>query len=271
MTEKNWFKWVQFAASIFAMLFAGSGGVPMPNVTFGKPTTPPTVITPPAPVAPMPQQLAPAADVREAIGQISFPLANGRGSAGCTATVIYPALGDGRYLVLTAAHCVEGTSSVGKMKLRNGKVFSVEVANKDKQSDCCWLRTVEPQKSLPMARLASTLPAKGDKVLHAGFGVDNPGNTEYGEVIQPDNGAGQTQFNLSVSHGDSGGGIALNSKGEIVSCVCCTSRLNGKGAMWGANVVAIRKAIPKVNTSVWTWEPVEMPVREESSAPVDCR
>lgn len=262
MVDTKWFKWVQFAASIFAMFFAGAGGVPIPNVSFGKPVTPPTAITPPAPLPALIPAPQPAAVVQEAIGQISFPMANGRGSAGCSATIIFPALADGRYLVLTAAHCVEGTASVGRMKLRSGKTFAVEVASKDKEADCCWLRTVEPQKGLPTARLAATLPVKGDKVLHAGFGVDVPGNTEYGEVVEPDNGAGQSQFLLSVSHGDSGGGIALNSKGEIVSCVCCTSRLNGKGAMWGANVKAIRKAIPKLNTNAWEWEPVEMPIRE---------
>jgi len=259
MLDKPWFKWLQLALLVITAISSSAGGLPLPSVQFGTPK-PPSTNPAPAP-APAPQQLAPAADVREAIGQISFPMANGRGSAGCTATVMFPALPDGRYLVLTAAHCVEGTSPVGRMKMRSGKTFAVEVASKDREADCCWLRTVEPQKALPTARLAANLPTKGDKVLHAGFGVDVPGNTEYGEVVEADNGAGQSQFNLSVSHGDSGGGIALNSRGEIVSCVCCTSRLNGKGAMWGANIKAIRAAIPRLNTSQWDWEPVDMPTR----------
>src|SRR5262245_33958245 len=50
-------------------------------------------------------------EAKAAIGRIRF------GNAGCTATVIYPRRSDGRWDILTAAHCTGGVGSRGRFEV----------------------------------------------------------------------------------------------------------------------------------------------------------
>lgn len=197
---------------------------------------PPTIITKPAPVVPQappgipqpgPVQPGPTQNPIEAIGRIQF------GSAGCTATVIAPPRADGQYDCLTAAHCVRDVGAEGKMTLRTGKSFRIRVVAMDRGADWCWLRTVDAPAGLPVARLAAAHAAEGTPVWHAGFGVDKPGNVEEGTATRGPVG-GQCEYYLSVSSGDSGGAIVNRATGEVLSPVCCTTRLSGKGRVFGA-------------------------------------
>jgi hypothetical protein len=198
----------------------------------------------------------PKPDAWNAIGRIQF------GNAGCTATIVGPRRTDGRWDVLSANHCFERTPTTGTMRLRDGTEFSIKLVNKNKQADCAWLVTDRADlDTLPFALLADKLPAIGDKIFHGGFGVDVPGNKETGVVVDPDNGAQQTQFNLNVSSGDSGGGMCLDSMGRLVSCVCCTTAKGRYADVWGATLTEIRNLRGKVSNEWQEWKPIEIPVR----------
>lgn len=180
-----------------------------------------------------------ALDPVAAIGRITF------GSAGCTATVIHPRRPDGRWDVLTAAHCTEtGVGSRGSMLLKDGTRFGVTVAARDTAADVCWLVTDRADLAeLPAAELAAELPAVGVKVWHMGFGVDKPGNREDGVVTgqTPD---GKLRFTLSVSSGDSGGAIVRADTGHVVACVCCTTGKGARVTMFGGHCLSARALRP---------------------------
>jgi hypothetical protein len=189
-----------------------------------------------------------------AIGRIQF------GNAGCTANVIAPRRKDGRYDVLTAAHCISSQGQRGTMELRNGKKFGVSVVVFDKRCDCCWLVTDGTQGILPTVRLSDGTPEVGDAVYHAGFGIDKPGNTEHGVLRAKPNSDGQCEFEISVSPGDSGGAIVHAKSGRVISPTCCTSVLGARGRVWGASPECCARLRPKPGARA-DWSPVEMPQR----------
>lgn len=218
-----------------------------------KPTpVPPPPTTPaPPPTAPKPE---PKPTPLAAIGRIQV------GNSGCTATVIGPRRDDGRWHLLTAAHCVTRVGESGTMRLRDGRTIGFVVAAIDRTADACWLLTTDTPAELPFALLAETTPPAGSKVWHAGFGVDNPANREDGQVKAGANQKGQSQFWLSVSPGDSGGAICFDDSGRVISPVCCTTRLAGPGDVWGASPESCRRLLGQVVFDVFDgWKPVEMP------------
>ncbi len=218
----------------------------------------PHVLPPPTPTPPpgTPPVTAPEPkpDTLNAIGRIQF------GQAGCTATVIGPRRADGRWNVLTAAHCVSKVGEAGVMRFRDGKTTGLVVAAFDRTADACWCVTTDAGV-YPFAFLADTTPPAGSKVWHAGFGVDTPANREDGEVKAGPNAQGQTQFWLSVSPGDSGGGICLDESGRVISPTCCTTRLAAPGDVWGASPESCRRLLAQATLfHVFDdWKPVTMP------------
>jgi hypothetical protein len=216
-----------------------------------RPKEPPKVDPPPAP--------KPKASPWEALGRIQFD------RSGCTATVMWPRRADGRWDVLTAEHCVSAIpiGGRGQMQLRSGASrFAVKVVAKDARSDVAWLVTESADLGdLPFAVLAAENAPRGTRVWHGGFGVDNPGNREDGEVTRADTGAGKVEMILSVSSGDSGGGIFRADTGELISTVCCTVRRGAKVEMYGGHVESIRRLRPapaKTDVADW-WTPSEVP------------
>jgi hypothetical protein len=206
--------------------------------------------------APMPEPVGPKPDPHGAIAMIQF------GNAGCSATVIDRRRGDGRYDVLTAAHCITGKPQQGTMRLRDGRQIGVRVVAVDQRADCCWLVTEPTTEEFPFARLAERTPQPGTAIWHAGYGVDVPGNTERGTLDAPANPDGQLRMTLSVSSGDSGGGIICKDDGTVVSCVCCTSARGRVASVWGASPEAIRRLKPG-GPVFDEWQPIEIPVRPE--------
>jgi hypothetical protein len=200
------------------------------RVTIGEPKTQPP---PPAP-NPGNGKLDPV----QALGRIQF------GGSSCTATVIGPRRPDGRWDVLTASHCVSGVGARGTLFTKDGKALAVRVAVHQTRPDLAWLVTADMIENLAYAELAAELPPVGTKMFHQGFGIDVPGNREDGTVLTSEDGNGQTKFRLSVSPGDSGGGMLRSDNLEVISTVCCTSRLAGTGDVWGASVRSIRAARP---------------------------
>lgn len=198
------------------------------------------------------------ANPRAALGRILF------GNAGCTATVIGPRRGDGRWDVLTASHCVGGVGSTGVFTTSDGRKVPVRCTAYAKKSDLAWLVT-DVVESLPFARLAKVNPAPGTKIWHAGFGVHNPGNVEKGEVSgsNPD---GMLAMRLSVSSGDSGGGIFREDTGEVISAVCCTQARNTFTTMYGGSCETAWKLRPHVaELDAEEWKPVEIPLVESQT------
>ncbi len=236
---------------------------------------PPAPIDPKQPDPKQPGAPAPKAkaDPWNALGRIQFV------NAGCTATVVWPRRADGRWDVLTAAHCVDHVrvGTVGSMQLRGrADRFGVKLVALDVKSDCAWLVTESADLGeLPFAHIAADNAPAGTKIWHGGFGVDVPGNREAGTVTRSADSNGQTELHLSVSSGDSGGGMFREDTGELISTVCCTTQRGAKARVWGANVDSIRKlrpasAMKEEDVNDW-WTPLEVPdksVRRDEWAPV---
>lgn len=193
----------------------------------------------PSPGKPLiPRILPKPKHAEEAIGKIQF------GNAGCTGTIIGPVMSnDDKLQILTAAHCVK-LGAVGTMKLKDGRVLNVKCVARDPEADAAWLSAANPGGDVPYLLLADSLPNDGEAVWHQGYGIDRPGNRESG-IFRGTRQAGlQCQFRLSVSPGDSGGGIILDTNSRVVSPVCCTTRLSAVGDVFGASPIAAARIRP---------------------------
>jgi len=187
-----------------------------------------------------------------ALGRIRF------GHSGCTATVIGPRRPDGHWDVLTAAHCVNGVGHRGTLVLKDGRSFGLRVEAHQRTPDVAWCITDDAVDDLPYALVADASPPVSTAIWHMGFGVDKPGNREDGTVVQGENPQGQLRMILSVSSGDSGGGIFRTDTNELVSTVCCTTGMARNVSVWGSTTESIRKARPKADTAE-IWEPISVP------------
>lgn len=193
-----------------------------------------------------------ATETEKAVGRIMM------GNSGCTATVIYPRRPDGRWDVLTAAHCT-ASAKMGRMTLKDGRSFTVTVTARDTAADVCWLVTDDIIEELPSAVLASEVPPMGTAVWQAGYGTNQPGVRKDGELIGPAL-SGQLLFALSVSHGDSGGGIFNAATGEVIACVCCTTAIARKVNMYGGSCIVAWKMRPNGNVFD-NWQPMPIPIK----------
>jgi hypothetical protein len=212
--------------------------------------------TPPAPPKPDPKppgdgKLDPAG----ALGRIRFS------NAGCTATVIGPRRSDGRWDVLTAAHCVSGVGARGTLTLKDGRSLGLRVVAHHPTPDVAWCVTEDIVADLPYALIAARNPEPGTAIWHMGFGVDRPGNREEGTVIERENAQGQLRMILSVSSGDSGGGIFRVDTNELISVVCCTSGMGRRVSMWGCSAEVAQRTRPKGTDTEGVWMPVPIPLR----------
>jgi len=213
---------------------------------------------PPAPTPPRPDPKPPGygkLDPVNALGRIRF------GSAGCTATVIGPRRPDGRWDVLTAAHCVSGVGARGTMTLKDGRSVGLRVTVHHKTPDVAWCVTEEEVADLPYALIAAKNPEPGTAIWHMGYGVDKPGNREDGSIADRENAQGQLRMVLSVSSGDSGGGIFRSDTNELISVVCCTSGIGRTTSMWGCSAEIAQRTRPKATDVEVGWLPIPIPVR----------
>lgn len=227
------------------------------------PPVPPVPPLPPAPPSPLPP-VPPSGklDPANAIGRITF------GSAGCSATVVAPRRADGRWDVLTAAHCLERVGQRGTMRMPvSGRTHAVTVVSLDRTRDVAWIVTDESIDDIEYAHLAKVNPPPGAMVWHMGYGVDRPRNREDGSVADSENSKGQIRFILSVSSGDSGGGIFRVDNSEVVGTVCCTSGMAKKVSMWAGSCEQAWKLRPKTPGTGADdgWQPVPIPMRPAST------
>ena len=215
---------------------------------------------PPKVDPPKPKEGSGKPDPAKALAKMSFP------PYGCTATVIGPRRADGKWDVLSAAHCVSHVSvgSKGAMQMLDGRKFSITVVAVDPKCDVSWLVTDDASVTdMPYANLASENPAVGTAIWHAGYGVDKPGNREDGSVAGGEDGNGQINMKLSVSSGDSGGGIFRSDTNELISVVCCTTAKGQRASVWGCSANAARQRRP-VTAQTFKWEPIEIPILQIS-------
>lgn len=209
----------------------------------------------PVPSTPDPKPPEAKPNPEAALGRIRF------GNAGCTATVIGPRRPDGKWDVLTAAHCVSGVGARGSLTLLDGRTFNLQVMAHHKGPDVAWCVTDEAVPDLPFARLAEKNPAVDTPIWHQGYGIDRPGNREEGVIAEAENSQGQLRMLLSVSSGDSGGGIFRSDTNELVSVVCCTSGMARKVAMWGCSAEVARRTRPRPASDTQdTWVPLPIPI-----------
>jgi len=164
-----------------------------------------------------------------AIGRLAM------GNTGCTGTITGP-IGrrDERIRILTAAHCIK-VGQTGTMALKDGRTFPFKCVSRDPLSDCAWLIADRPKGKIPFARMAFAPPTVDSPVWHQGYGIDKPNNREAGRYLGQAANGSQLRYRMSVSPGDSGGGIITTASGEILSPVCCTTRLSGLGDVFGAH------------------------------------
>lgn len=219
---------------------------------------PPPIVIPDTPTQPTePPQTPPSEPPPNPLGAIVKIIS---GNVGCSATVIGPRRPDGRYWVLTAAHCVNGTGQRWTMRFRNGSTAGFTVVNFNRAADYAWGATDSSTEIYPYALLADATPPAGTKVWHAGYGVDVPANREDGTLLAGADGNGQLKFRMSVSSGDSGGGIVMDENGRIVSNVCCTTRRGAVADVWGASPESMRLG-QRDTVDLWDWQPIEIPLR----------
>jgi hypothetical protein len=208
----------------------------------------PPIIQPPGP-PPKPEQKP---DAWNAIGKLALQ------GAYCSGTVIGPPKSDGRWTVVSAAHCVNRVGEHATFIQRSGTSRNVTCYAINKTADISLWSTDAAQGDMAFTIVARTTPQPGTRVFHGGFGRDQPGNREEGEVVTLPNQDGQVKYHLSVSPGDSGGGICINENGELLSPVCCTTRLDGPGEVWGGSPEMINRMLT-VPTEFLELPPMKMP------------
>lgn len=244
--------WPALVAALVAAVLSTLGNRQFPPAS--PPPTAPAPIPPHPEPPPPPAPPPPTSKPLEAIGRLVMQ------GGYCSATVVSAPDKDGRQVLLSAAHCAKAVGDVYNFFPRSGSMVPVRVLSINREADACLLETDSLRSPLPYLLVAAETPAEGSKVFHAGFGIDNPGNVETGTILQRDTGAGQVMFSLSVSPGDSGGGICLDSSGAVVSPVCCTTRLAARGQVFGARPEVVHRMMKQPAAFVDV-PPQQMPMR----------
>jgi S1-C subfamily serine protease len=228
-------------------------GVKVATSDFGCTPVP----TPPTQPQPQPDPgPSPSADPVKAIGKLAM-------SGGyCSATVVGRPSPDGRRTIVTAAHCVKrGVGERVRFYSRDNGTLPIPctVTAVDREADIAILATDAPAPDLTWIEVAESTPPVGTVVLHAGFGRDRPSNVEKGTVTSGVMRDGMVRYKLSVSPGDSGGGICVTAAGKLLSPVCCTSSFGpAVGDTYGGSPERIRKLLAQP-AELEELQPVEMP------------
>lgn len=196
----------------------------------------------------------PTKDPIQAIGKVVM------GGGYCSGTIVGPPRDDKHWTIISASHCFSRVGEKVTFLTRSGRSIPCTVIAIDKQSDGAVMMTDTREDDLPWVYLAASTPPAGTKIFHAGFGVHNPANVERGEVRGGPDAKGQTRYWLSVSQGDSGGGIMYTEEGKLLSPVCCTTRLNAPGDVWGASPEKMTAMIA-TPTNFIDLAPIDMPIR----------
>jgi hypothetical protein len=176
----------------------------------------------------------------------------------CSGTVVAPRREDGRYRIVSAAHCFKQVGERASFIQRDGTARPITVIAIDRRADIAICSTETGQGAMASTDISLGTPPVGHKIWHGGYGRHLPGNKEVGTVLSSPNADNQVKYRLSVSPGDSGGGIITDDTGALLSPVCCTTRLDGPGEVWGGSPEKIRQMIA-TPTDYIDLPPMEMP------------
>jgi hypothetical protein len=243
-------------AGVIAML-GGSASTQVMGCHRGQPPAVPTCPpTQPAPPEPKPEP-SPTDEPIKAIGRIVM-------SGGyCSGTVVGPLREDGHAVIVSAAHCFKSVNEKCTFHTLHdaGRVrsFPATVIAMDRKSDAAILVSDSPQPDLHWVVMAEKTPPPNSPIWHAGFGRHVPGNVEKGRVLAAPNSDNQVQYWLSVSPGDSGGGILVDANGHLLSPVCCTTRLDAPGNVWGASPEQVQRMLRSPASFLADLVPQQMP------------
>lgn len=144
------------------------------------------------------------------------------GNSFCTGVHLGDILKSGHSYFMTASHCTGGVGSSIEVELTTKQRINCMIVKRDTNADISICRAAM-KADYPFAIISKTIPSKGEIVWHKGWGVNKPGNVEKGTVYQTPDNSKQTEFRILFSSGDSGAPIYLESTGEIIGVVCCTS------------------------------------------------
>ena len=121
------------------------------------------MIPPAPPTPPAPEPDAPAAIVRLSLGNV-----------GCTGTIIGPRREDGRYWLLTAAHCVSRVGQQVTARLLDGRTTAFTVAAMNRAADACWCVTETNSVEYPFALLAAASLSRARRCGTRATGATSP-------------------------------------------------------------------------------------------------
>lgn len=214
MSWKELLERVLHAVTLTIGIMLGNGTIPgapqappRPERPF-DPIPPAPPAAPPSPVLPCP----PKSDPLAALGRLALS------GGSCSATIIGPRRADGKWDVLSAAHCFRGGRKTATVHLRDGRSLPVRLTAIDNVSDVAWCAT-EVVESLPFLLLAKAPAQKGDAIWHSGFGRDKPANVERGVIDTGADNLGRWWGRIKVSPGDSGCAVIHAQTGEVVGCL----------------------------------------------------
>lgn len=249
----NWKSILQSLLIVIAGLLGGAGATQVAGCGKGAVVPPPPVpdVKPDPKPEPKPDP-KPRPEPLAAICKLVMP------GSYCSGTVVGPKRTDGRYNIVSAAHCFKVIGENVKVLMRDGQTLSATVGAIDRRADAAILLT-DVFSELPFTYVASATPAPATRIWHAGFGFDKPANREDGNIVAGPNVDGQVQYRLNVSSGDSGGGILVDGDGRLLSPVCCTTKIAGIGDVWGASPEIINRMLARP-TDFIDVPPHEMPL-----------
>lgn len=185
---------------------------PTPATPTPAPSSPPSlpVPAPPAPPAPVnPPQSVDIIDSAKAAVRIHS------GNSGCSGTLFRMDTSE-QYWLLTCAHCVRNVGQAVNIK-GDGFELRGQVERFDKRQDICLVRVDERSRKYAVAKIAETPPARGAFLWHKGYGMDQPGNIERGNVLEVGDSYYACWYTTRLSSGDSGSGQFLMSDGTLVA------------------------------------------------------
>lgn len=244
--DMDWKRWRPVIVAVLTLILGLMGGAATTQVAgCGRGPDPhPHTDPPPEPSA--------EPDPWNAIGKIAMQ------GGYCSGTVIGPRRPDGRWIVVSAAHCVSRVGEEATFIQRTGVTRRVVVMALNKKADIALFSTEAGQGQMSFTNVAQGTPQIGTRIFHGGFGRHIPGNREEGQVLGGPNNDGQVKYQLSVSPGDSGGGICMTADGLLLSPVCCTTRLDGPGEVWGGSPEMINRMLTSP-TEYIELQPIPMP------------
>ena len=194
---------------------------------------PPPVAEPEPDPEPAPAVAASPPPDPPAAGRVVF------GAVGCAGTVIGPRRADGRWDILTAAHCLPAVGERGVFVPADGRALGVTVAALDRRADCGWLVTDDAPADLPAASLAARPAPAGTRVWFRGREGVATATTVRG---------GRVEFRLEAHPGDSGGAV-VSDAGEVVGAVANTTAPGSPGRVTATGPRAAARSRPAAKKS----------------------